>query len=237
MNEREDYLDRLLRGVEDSPEDSKEDDGLFDFDAATDEEDDFLKAFERSLSDSPESSGSDSDMDFNLDEIDNIVSNVKSKASADDQDFMVNTMEDEGYGSASDAGQDLDDLLSGIGGEEDAGAGGFGLGDDDSFELEKGDGSDDFPDMEGDISPKDELDSMAEELAREMDEMENMTRTQPMPPAVRKRRRLQRKAGKRKAFSRDWPRRCLVRMKRKNWMVQSRKSATLTIFRMRIWIY
>ncbi len=172
MNEREDYLDRLLRGVEDSPEDSKEDDGLFDFDAATDEEDDFLKAFERSLSDSPESSGSDSDMDFNLDEIDNIVSNVKSKASADDQDFMVNTMEDEGYGSASDAGQDLDDLLSGIGGEEDAGAGGFGLGDDDSFELEKGDGSDDFPDMEGDISPKDELDSMAEELAREMDELD-----------------------------------------------------------------
>ena len=46
MNEREDYLDRLLRGVEDSPEDSKEDDGLFDF-GSTAEDDDFLKAFEK----------------------------------------------------------------------------------------------------------------------------------------------------------------------------------------------
>ena len=53
MNEREDYLDRLLRGMEDGPEESNEDDGLFGFDSAG-EEDDFLKAFEKSLSDSPE---------------------------------------------------------------------------------------------------------------------------------------------------------------------------------------
>lgn len=163
MNEREDYLDRLLRGVEDGPEDSKEDDGLFDFDSTADEDDDFLKAFERSLSDSPDASSPDSDMDFNLDEIDDIVSNVKSKASADDdQEFMVNTMEDEGDSGASDAGQDLDDLLSSLN---------DGL-DTDSFGLGDGDGSDDASGMEEDISPKDELDSMAEELAREMDELD-----------------------------------------------------------------
>ncbi len=88
MNEREDYLDRLLRGVEDSPEDSKEDDGLFDF-GSTAEDDDFLKAFEKSLSGSPETPDPDSDMGFNLDEIDNIVSNAKDKAGEAGQEFMA----------------------------------------------------------------------------------------------------------------------------------------------------
>ena len=172
MNEREDYLDRLLRGMEDGPEESNEDDGLFGFDSAG-EEDDFLKAFEKSLSDSPEPSGAGSDMDFNLDDIDDIVSNVKDKAGADSQEFLVNTMDGQ-EGPTEDAGQGLDDLLSGLGSggldgfgqeEEDSAGSADGI---DSFGADDGIGS--FGQEEGDgISPKDELDSMAEELAREMD--------------------------------------------------------------------
>lgn len=172
MNEREDYLDRLLRGVEDSPEDSKEDDGLFDF-GSTAEDDDFLKAFEKSLSGSPETPDPDSDMGFNLDEIDNIVSNAKDKAGEDGQEFMVNTMGGEDSYGASDADGGLDSLLSGLGGDDSLDS--FDLGDEvgDGF----GDAEAEEPDADGfglgeEDSPKDELDSMAAELAREMDELD-----------------------------------------------------------------
>ena len=52
MNEREDYLDRLLRGVEDEPEDfqGSEEDFLEEFNSSfsEDDENDFLQEFERS---------------------------------------------------------------------------------------------------------------------------------------------------------------------------------------------
>ena len=50
MNEREDYLDRLLRGVEDEPEDfqGSEEDFLEEFNSSfsEDDENDFLQEFE-----------------------------------------------------------------------------------------------------------------------------------------------------------------------------------------------
>lgn len=52
MNEREDYLDRLLRGVEDSPEDDlmSDDDFLEEFNSSysVDDDNDFLQEFEMS---------------------------------------------------------------------------------------------------------------------------------------------------------------------------------------------
>ena len=52
LNEREDYLDRLLRGVEDSPEDDlmSDDDFLEEFNSSysVDDDNDFLQEFEMS---------------------------------------------------------------------------------------------------------------------------------------------------------------------------------------------
>ncbi len=81
MNEREDYLDKLLRGVEgESETDHEEDDFFSQFGdpIADDDEDDFLKAFEKSKSKSHSGSGSGSGDDFDLDDIDSIVSNIKN---------------------------------------------------------------------------------------------------------------------------------------------------------------
>lgn len=88
MNEREDYLDRLLRGVEEEPEDIQdiEDDFLEEFNnsISEDDENDFLQAFEKSRNKSRTDSGTDMeldtdmDMDFDMDDIDHIVSNVKN---------------------------------------------------------------------------------------------------------------------------------------------------------------
>lgn len=83
MNEREDYLDKLLRGVEgESETDHEEDDFFSQFGdpIADDEEDDFLKAFEKSKSMSKSDSGSENgdDLDFDIGDIDNIVSNLKN---------------------------------------------------------------------------------------------------------------------------------------------------------------
>ncbi len=81
MNEREDYLDKLLRGVEgESETDHEEDDFFSQFGdpIADDDEDDFLKAFEKSKSKSHSDSGSGSGDDFDLDDIDSIVSNIKN---------------------------------------------------------------------------------------------------------------------------------------------------------------
>ena len=78
MNEREDYLDKLLRGVEgESETDHEEDDFFSQFGdpIADDEEDDFLKAFEKSKSMSKSDSGSENgdDLDFDIGDIDNKI--------------------------------------------------------------------------------------------------------------------------------------------------------------------
>ncbi len=81
MNEREDYLDKLLRGVEGESEITEDEDDFFSRfgdPVSDDDEDDFLKAFEKSKSKSRGESGSKDDDDFNLDDIDNIVSNIKN---------------------------------------------------------------------------------------------------------------------------------------------------------------
>ncbi len=83
MNEREDYLDKLLRGVEgESETDHEEDDFFSQFGdpIADDDEDDFLKAFAKSKSKTKSDSGAENsdDLDFDMDDIDNIVSNIKN---------------------------------------------------------------------------------------------------------------------------------------------------------------
>lgn len=199
MNEREDYLDRLLRGVEGTPEEDQgtEDElfGNYNSSFSADEEDDFLKAFEKSMSQSGDRSdlGSKTDMDFDMDDIDHIVSNVKNgtldefedfgsledgkdlsieeslqdytednagldeigtEFSSDEQDYMVNTLdgnETMEY-EPEDSNQDLLKMLSGIGEETDI--------------DEPGPGPE-----ESEGIPGDELDSMAKELAMEIDEL------------------------------------------------------------------
>ena len=92
MNEREDYLDKLLRGVEGESEVTKDEDDFFSHfgsSVSDDDEDDFLKAFEKSKSVSKDKSdsGSGDDLDFDLDDIDNIVSNIKN-GTLDDLDSV-----------------------------------------------------------------------------------------------------------------------------------------------------
>lgn len=81
MNEREDYLDKLLRGVEGESEITEDEDDFFSNfgdPVSDDDEDDFLKAFEKSKSKPKAESDSKDEDDFNLDDIDNIVSNIKN---------------------------------------------------------------------------------------------------------------------------------------------------------------
>ena len=81
MNEREDYLDKLLRGVEGESEITEDEDDFFSNfgdPVSDDDEDDFLKAFEKSKSKPKAESDSKDEEDFNLDDIDNIVSNIKN---------------------------------------------------------------------------------------------------------------------------------------------------------------
>ena len=97
MNEREDYLDKLLRGVEGESEVTKDEDDFFSHfgsSVSDDDEDDFLKAFEKSKSASKDKSdsGSGDDLDFDLDDIDNIVSNIKN-GTLDDLD-SVDSLDD-----------------------------------------------------------------------------------------------------------------------------------------------
>ncbi len=147
MNEREDYLDRLLRGAEDGPEDGDRNDELSGFGGAGDDEDDFLKAFERSMAGGAQSESSDTEdgpeIDFNMDDIDTIVNNVKHKALDDD---MEESQGAEDGGAAPDdlsGGGSLLDMISNMEAEENA-------------------------QMEEDASQGD-LDSLAQQLAQEMD--------------------------------------------------------------------
>ncbi len=92
MNEREDYLDKLLRGVEGESEVTKDEDDFFSHfgsSVSDDDEDDFLKAFEKSKSASQDKANSESGdgLDFELDDLDNIVSNIKN-GTLDDLDEM-----------------------------------------------------------------------------------------------------------------------------------------------------
>ncbi len=99
MNEREDYLDRLLRGMDDEEELGANED-FFSSPSSTsqDGEDDFLQAFEKSRSQTGDTmeQGQDNDMDFGIDDI---VSNVKS-GNLDELDEL------DGFGSFED-GADL----------------------------------------------------------------------------------------------------------------------------------
>ena len=94
MNEREDYLDRLLRGVEEPGSEEAtgtEDDFFSGLSSAfsQESEDDFLKAFEKSV---PNTSDMGEDRDFDMGEIDQIINNVKN-GTLDDLD-QFGTLDD-----------------------------------------------------------------------------------------------------------------------------------------------
>lgn len=94
MNEREDYLDRLLRGVEEPGSEEApgaEEDFFSGLGSAFSEEpeDDFLQAFEKSVSNT---SDMGVDRDFDMGEIDQIISNVKN-GTLDDLD-QFGTLDD-----------------------------------------------------------------------------------------------------------------------------------------------
>lgn len=123
MNEREDYLDKLLRGVEGESETSSEEDDFFSQfgePVPDDDEDDFLKAFEKSKSKSKGDSQAENgdDLDFDIDDIDNIVSNIKN-----------GTLDDLNGESDLDSGRDLsiDESLKNFE-EEDFGLNDVGAG-------------------------------------------------------------------------------------------------------------
>lgn len=201
MNEREDYLDRLLRGVEGTPEEEPEDFlESYDNKFSTEETDEFLQAFEKSMSQSGNEPdlGLKTDMDFDMGDLDHIVSNVKSGilddledyGSLDDgkdlpieeslkdyednmgldeigtefnsnsQDYMVNTLDendDMGY-EPEDSNKELLEMLSGMG--EDSSGDELGLGQETESQHNEDAGI-----------PGDELESMAKELAMEIDEL------------------------------------------------------------------
>ncbi len=89
MNEREDYLDRLLRGVEAEPEQediaSEEEDffGSFHSTGYQEGEEDFLQAFEKSMSEPNSTSGAG--QDFDLEDLDSMANEAKY-GSLDDLD-------------------------------------------------------------------------------------------------------------------------------------------------------
>lgn len=170
MNERENYLDRLLAGIEDKPEmdlDGQETDEEFlaglENSALDEDEEAFLQDFEHKFSDM----NSNSDMDFDMDDVDHIISNVKNgtmddfdskdssefslekfaEENAAEADFMVNTLDgdsDMDYGQGA-SDKELLEMLSGI--SEDGNLGGM------------------------DDMSHDEMDSMAKELADEIDSL------------------------------------------------------------------
>ncbi|MCI9446838.1 MAG: hypothetical protein HFH36_05515 [Lachnospiraceae bacterium] len=121
MNEREDYLDRLLRGVEgESGKKGDEDDFFSQFgDPISDsDEDDFLKAFEKSKSGAESKELSESGDDFGLDDIDSIVSNIKN-GTLDDLD-NAGTLDDGGDLSIDESLKNYDEEDFGL---NDVGAG------------------------------------------------------------------------------------------------------------------
>lgn len=119
MNEREDYLDRLLRGVEDSPEDIQEteEDFLEEFNNSfsEDDENDFLMEFEKSRNKPEEDFAEDRSMDFDMEDIDHIVNNVK-------QNTMDEPEEMDAFGAPDDFGN-LDTFgdFDTFGGEDEPG--------------------------------------------------------------------------------------------------------------------
>ena len=89
MNEREDYLDRLLRGVEEPGSEEApgaEEDFFSGLSSAfsKETEDDFLQAFEKSVSNT---SDMGLDKDFDMGDIDQIVNNVKNGTLDDLEQF------------------------------------------------------------------------------------------------------------------------------------------------------
>ncbi|MCI8300479.1 MAG: hypothetical protein HFI69_09025 [Lachnospiraceae bacterium] len=123
MNEREDYLDRLLRGMDEESENNETEEDFFSSLGGTvsqEAEDDFLKEFEKSRAqwnDTPEE-----EQNLDADDVDQIVSNVKNGILEDTEDY--GGLEE--YGSLED-GTDLsideslqnyteeDEMLDGIG--------------------------------------------------------------------------------------------------------------------------
>lgn len=135
MNEREDYLDKLLRGVEGESETKDEDDFFSRFGSADsdDDEDDFLKAFENSRASSKGKSGSANgdDLDFDLDDIDNIVSNIKN-GTLDDLD-AAGSLDDDGDLPIEESLENYEDDDFGL---NDVGAGYADLDSEDDSEAE-----------------------------------------------------------------------------------------------------
>ncbi len=118
MNEREDYLDRLLRGIDENSQDGAAEDEFFSGlggAVSQDAEDDFLKAFEESRSQSSNMS-ENSTQDFAMEDVNKIVNDVKNG--------MLDNLDE--FGSLEDGGdlpideslqnyQSEDKILDGIG--------------------------------------------------------------------------------------------------------------------------
>lgn len=163
MNEREDYLDKLLRGVEGESEITKDEDDFFSRfgdPISDDDEEDFLKAFEKSKSKSKRKSGSQDGDDFDLDDIDSIVSNIKN-----------GTLDDLDTADSLDDGKDLSFEESLKNYDDDD----FGLGEignrymesepgedsDSDFEVNTMDGDDGASDYNSDESNQELLDMLS----------------------------------------------------------------------------
>ncbi|MEY8391810.1 hypothetical protein D3Z36_13995 [Lachnospiraceae bacterium] len=103
MNEREDYLDRLLRGMDEESDNNETEEDFFSSLGGTvsqEAEDDFLKEFEKSRAQWNDTSKEE--QDFDADDVDQIVSNVKNGILEDMEEY--GGLED--YGSLDD-GTDL----------------------------------------------------------------------------------------------------------------------------------
>lgn len=196
MNEREDYLDRLLRGVEEGPEEIQEaeDDFLEEFNTSLseDDENDFLKEFEKSRNKTEKDLDPDlnMDMDFDMDDIDHIVSNVKNSTldELDEVDTLeeVNTLGEDDL-SIEESLQNfteesgLDEINTHFDSDEQEGFMINTMDESDTmgFETDEDvlDPADVMADMEEDSlseeesMPEDEIASMAQELVKEIDDL------------------------------------------------------------------
>lgn len=180
MNEREDYLDKLLRGVEDQPETKEDDDFFSSFGSSVsdDDEDDFLKAFENSKAGSKgkAGSGSGNDLDFDLDDIDNIVSNIKN-GTLDDLD-AAGSLDDSGDLSIEESLKNYDDDDIGF---DDIGAGYADLGTEEEsesdFEVNTLDQEEDADYNSGEANQEllDMLSEIGDESADEEDSLDDLS--------------------------------------------------------------
>lgn len=87
MNEREDYLDRLLRGMDGESENKDAEDDFFSElgRVSQEAEDDFLKEFEKSRA--QRNNTSELEQDEGMDDIDQIMNHVKNSGLEEMEEF------------------------------------------------------------------------------------------------------------------------------------------------------